>query len=226
MCNIDYAFNSICTTDMNTTKDPEDNLISYSELATTNLTKDENNYYIKNKYTYLLDKTKFVEGLDPEKYNETLNRLYPELKKYMKDYVKFSLDNFTELYLISKGIENKTKLRNLIEEDENINHVTTEDIFEFEHYGGVKVAISLSDNILGSQNLMASSDSFINEKSFNLAKTLKNIDITALIKKLRTLSGTGNKLAYNLYIKIIDKLNNITDIIENKIPLLNNLINY
>jgi hypothetical protein len=48
ICNIENAYNSFCTTDMNTTKDLEGNLISYNELATTNLTTDENNYFIKN----------------------------------------------------------------------------------------------------------------------------------------------------------------------------------
>ena len=46
------------------------------------------------------------------------------------------------------------------------------------------------------------------------------------IKKLKTLSEAGNKLAYNLYKNITDKLNNITDIITNDIPSLNNMITY
>ena len=226
MCNINNAFNSFCTTDMNTTKDPDGNLISYNELATTNLTTDKNNYFIKNKYTYLLDKTKIDQEFSPEQYNETLNILYTELSKYMKEYVQFSLSDFKELYSVSKGIENETKPRNL-EENENINYESSKEIFRFKHYGGVQVAVSLSGNSgLGTENLMASSDLLIGETKKNLAKSLQNANIDNLIKKLKTLSEAGNKLAYNLYKNITDKLNNITDIITNDIPSLNNMITY
>ena len=225
MCNIYNACNSFCTTDMNTTKDPEGNLLSYNELATTNLTTDENNYFIKNKYTYLLDKTKFVKELKNEKYKETLNILYGELKKYMKEYVQFSLSDFYELYLASKGIEDETRYRILKEGNEDLNYELNEEIFRFKHYGGVQIAISLSDNS-GLGNFMASSDLLIDEEKDNLAKVLQNVDITVLIKKLKALSEAGNKLANNLYHKIKDKLKNITDIISNNIPSLNNLITY
>ena len=229
MCNINNAFNSFCTTDMNTTKDPDGNLISYNELATTNLTTDQNNYFIKNKYTYLLDKTKIEQDFSPEQYNETLNILHTELKKYMKEYVQFSLSDFKELYSVSKGIENETKHRNLNQENENenINYESSKEIFRFKHYAGVQVAVRLSGNSgLGSENLMASSDLLIDDKKNNLAKSLQSADINNLIKKLKTLSEAGNKLAYNLYKNITDKLNNITDIITNNIPSLNNMITY
>ena len=39
MSNIHNVFNSFCTIDMNTTKDP----MSYNELAVPNLTTNENN---------------------------------------------------------------------------------------------------------------------------------------------------------------------------------------
>ena len=175
MCNINNAFNSICTTDINTTKDREGNLISYSELATTNLTTNENNYFIKKKYTNLSDITKFVEKekLNPEKYNKTLNILYAELKKYMKEYVQFSLNDFKEFYFISKGIEDETKLRNLEEKNTTLNSESEEEIFRYNHFAGVKLVVSLKNNLgYGSENLYASSDLLIDEEKNNLAKSL------------------------------------------------------
>ena len=82
-CNVANSLGSFCTTELNTTKDSDGNLLEYKEIAFTNITSDNDNYYLKNKYTYLLDKTKYLTELNPEKYNETLNKLYPILKDYM-----------------------------------------------------------------------------------------------------------------------------------------------
>lgn len=49
LCNIYNNFGSSCITDMNTTTDLEGNLLSYDELAITNILTDESNYYIKKK---------------------------------------------------------------------------------------------------------------------------------------------------------------------------------
>ena len=47
ICDIYNPIGSFCTTDMNTTKDSEGNLISYDEYTFTNITTDNNNFYIK-----------------------------------------------------------------------------------------------------------------------------------------------------------------------------------
>ena len=119
ICDIESAFNSFCTTDMNTTKDSQGNLIAYDEEAFTNITNNKYNYYIKKKYTHLIDKTSYLENkYKPEKYNETINKLYPVLKDYLKNHEQFSQENFKELYSITKGKDiNKYSKRNLVEDN-------------------------------------------------------------------------------------------------------------
>ena len=72
--------------------------------------------------------------------------------------------------------------------------------------------------------MMASSDLIIEGEKNNLAKSLQSTNITDLIKKLKTLSEAGNNLANDLYLRVKDNLNNITDIIKKNITSLNNLI--
>ena len=112
ICDIDNPIGSFCTTDMNTTKDSKGNLIAYDEVAFTKITKDEDNYYIKTKITNLMDKTNNnISELNPEKYNETLNKLYPHLNDYLKNFEQFSLENFKELYNVSKGLLNEVQTK-------------------------------------------------------------------------------------------------------------------
>ena len=73
LCNIYDNFGSMCTTDMNTTTDLDGNLLSYDELAITNIITDENNSYIKNKVTHLIDISNTISGLDPAKYKNALD---------------------------------------------------------------------------------------------------------------------------------------------------------
>ena len=228
ICNIEKAFNSYCSTDMNTTKDSEGNLISYNELAFTNITTDQDNSFIKNKFTYLLDKTDLIQA-NPEKYNETLNRLYPLLEKHLKNYEQFSIENFKELYYVSKGIEDETQKRNLLgeEEQKEINYEVSDEIFRFKHYGNVQSAVLLKNNVgLGSINMMASAYLLIDDTKKLITRHLQDSDIDVIIKSLKKLSEAGNNLAYILYQKINSNLNNISEIISNNITLLNNLVVY
>ena len=225
LCEVENTLSSFCTTDMNTTKDSEGNLLAYDELAFTNITTDENNYFIKNKYTKLLDKT-IPEELNPDKFNETLNILYPKLKDYMKYYEHFNLTNFKELYKVSKGIANETKVRrNLYYEKPTI--INEENLFKFTHFGGIQILINLKDNIgYNSQSMEADNYVQIDDKIVELGKLTQFSDIDKVISKLISLSRAGNNLATILYQKIKENLNNITDIITINIPNINKLLVY
>jgi len=102
LCNVFNNFGTLCTTDMNTTTDLEGHLLQYDELAITNITTDENNYYIKDKLTHLIDETDKVNNLDPLKYKNSLEKLLPNLEPYMKKYIEFTSDDFMDLYNIRR----------------------------------------------------------------------------------------------------------------------------
>ena len=91
---------------MNTTKDSKGNVLMYDEEAKTDVTPNEDNYYLKTKNTHLIDKKKYITDLNKEKYNETLYILYP----YLKDHLK--LEDFKNLYELSHDVP-KNQRRNL-----------------------------------------------------------------------------------------------------------------
>ena len=228
ICDIYNPIGSFCTTDMNTTKDSEGNLISYDEFTFTNITTDENNFYIKKKYTNLLDKTSYLSQINPEKYNETLNKIYPNLKDYLKNYEHFSIENFNQLYNISKGLPEEKKekrRRRLFKEDSVIEN--KQNLFSFTHYGGVNIQMSLKDNVgYNTQAMVASNLLQIDEKKNELLVINEFTDIDRTIKKLINLSKAGNNLAKTLLNKIKENLNNITAIININIPKMNSFLVY
>ena len=226
ICGVENALGSLCTTDFNTTKDKEGNLISYYERAFTNITKDENNYFVKTKQTQLLDKTNTSE-LNPEKYKMTFDRLYSKLKDYMKDYIYFSLDQFKELYNISKGIKKENEdssLRNL--EDSKPVIKKEANLLEL-RIAGTLLRISLENNAgYNTQAMEANSILEIDGKKWDLAKIPQYSDIDRVISKLIILSKAGNSLATKLYQNIKEHLINITDIIAIDFPKLNKIVMY
>jgi hypothetical protein len=76
ICDIENAQLSFCTTDMNTTTDLENNILAYDEEAIMNITLDADNSYIKTKITNLKDISNKVENLNPQIYEEKLNKAY------------------------------------------------------------------------------------------------------------------------------------------------------
>ena len=228
ICDIYNPIESTCTTDMNTTKDSEGNLISYDEYTYTRIPTDKDNYYIKKKYTYLTDKTGYSPELNPEKYNETLNKIYPHLKNYLKTYEQFSRENFCELYNVSKGlpdIKEQNRRRRLNQQgsviEKNINYL------KLSHYGGVNIQLSLKNNIgYNTQNMFASNIMSIDDKTDELIKIKEPTDMDRVIKKLISLSKAGNNLATALYNAIKENLNNITQVIDINIPNMSTLLAY
>ena len=228
ICNVEKSIGSFCTTDMITKKDSKGNLLTYDEVAFTNLTTNENNYYIKNKTTTLIDKTEFITNLNPQKYNKTLFLLYPKLSECLKYYEKFSTEEFKELYNVTKGIETesqKARRRNLHVDRPVI--MNNEKLFDYSHYCGIEISLMLQDNSGYNTEAMEAASFFeIDGQKKNLANIKEFSDIDKAISKLISLSRAGNNLETALYEKIKDKLYNITEVINIYIPSMNNLVLY
>ena len=92
----DNNFNSFCTNDINTIKDSEGNVISYKEKATTNITLDENNNYLKIKESTLIDITEKNNTKKGELYRENMEKLLEQLNPYMHYYEQVSDEQFKE----------------------------------------------------------------------------------------------------------------------------------
>ena len=224
ICDIDDPRGSFCTTDMITTKDSEGKLLTYEEIAFTNITTDAKNYYIKNKFTKLIDKTSYISELNKEKCKQTINNLYSNLEDYLKYYEHFSLENFKDLYNVSKGLPSESHSKRRLSNDNPIEKKRK--LFSFSHYGGVNIQISLKDNVgINSQKMEAFNYVEIdgNKTEFFLNKFT---DLDNIIKHLENLSNAGNNLATKLYNKVKENLNNITEIINIKIPSMNILLAY
>ena len=232
-CNIFNNFGSLCTTDMNTTTDLEGHLIRYDEYTVTNIQKDENNGYIKNKETHLVDETDNINNLDAVKYKNSLEKLLPKLKPYMKEDIQFNSDNFTDLYNI---VHKKEKLilkkkrtpRNLFEsailDSQNMNEAK---LFHYEDPGGIEVNYNLANNPgLGEESLKLYSKFLFDNETRELVYLSQYSNISYIIDKLSILSKAGNSLATELYNNLKGNLNNMTDDISMKIAELNTLIKY
>ena len=227
ICDIESAFNSFCTTDMNTTKDSEGNLIAYDEEAFTNITNSKYNYYIKKKYTHLIDKTSYLENkYKPEKYNETINKLYPALKDHLKYHEQFSQENFKELYSITKGKDiNEYSKRNLVEEAAKIEK--EEDLFFYKHYGGAIISIKLKDIPgLVTENMVASNYLILDDLKNEVHSEKQSSDIQRVIKRLKILTEAGNNLANALYLNIKEYFENIHEIITNNVTSMSQMLIY
>ena len=230
ICDILNPFNSFCLTDMNTTTDLKKNLLAYEELAFTNITKDENNYYIKNKKTNLVDKTDSINS-DSITYEEALNKILSKLKPYMKFDEHFSTEQFKELYKVSKNItdsdENNNKLRHLYSETKNRKLVKEEELFGFEHYGGVNLFYKLKDDIgLDSESMKAYGNLLINDHLKELSNLKEFTNLNKIIEELFDLSQSGKELASELFNNTKDSFDNLTQIITEKISKLNKMIVY
>ena len=92
LCNVYKNLNTKCTTDMNTTLDSEGNLLTYDEEAITYINHDEQNSYIRNKVTNLVDNSQNINKIEIETYNNSLNKSPLLAKK------KFDLNQSMKLF--------------------------------------------------------------------------------------------------------------------------------
>ena len=229
ICDTENSIGNFCTIDMNITKDKNGNLIVYDEVSFNNITKNEDNYYIKNKITSVSDRTKFIKELNPIKFNKTIYEILPYLKEYMKVHEQFSYENFKELYYVSKGLtyllDEKRRLNN---EANEIKLLYSIPLFNYTHFSGMNLLINLSNNLgLNTQTMEAYSDlKFDSERSVNLGYLNQYTNMSSILKEIEIISTAGSNLADKLYKIFNDIYMNLTKIINTDVPSLNNLIKY
>ena len=236
VCNIYDNFGSTCTTDMNTTTDLKGHLLSYDELAITNITTDENNSYLKIKTTALRDDTEKINNLDPEKYKTSLDKILPMLQPYMKEDILFTIDNFTDLYNIVQEKSKSEKkyfikkkpqrtYRSLMEYA--TSYTKEQPLFSYKDVGGIQINLNLkADSGLNTQAMRSYSDLHVDDKENLLSALEEFTDLQMILDDLIELSKAGNHLATELYDKTKDKLEQITNDISSKVNELNNLLIY
>lgn len=149
-CNVQNNIGTNCTTDMNTTTDLEGTLLSYDELAITNITTDTNNSFIKIKTSNLIDTTDNYENLDQNKYKENLEKLIGMLEPYMKNEDLFTLEKFKDLYSV---VQAKKKSENVYVKSEQKNfrnlmaytseYIRQENLFYDEDISGIEIFLNL-----------------------------------------------------------------------------------
>ena len=222
ICNIPGSLDSYCTTEMNTTVNPEGYVIAYDEEAFTNVTQDINNSYIKDKITNLKDESEKISHVDKATYKEALDSLIKKLNPYFKYYEQFTIESFKELYEASKNITINNERRNLQQEEKEILYIE-QSLFNYTHYTDSKLFINLKNEPgYNSESMKASVNLIINEKEKEIL-SLKEPTNFAYVKTLfKDLSKVGNDMALELYNKIksdfeyinIAVSNNITNLIE------------
>ena len=230
VCDVNNPLNTRCTTDMNTTTDSYDNLVTYDEVAFSNFTSDENNSYIKNKVTHLKDITDRTKYLNKETHKNQLDYMIKKLEPYIKYDEYFSTEDFQELHSIIKGNSTNGKKsirRNLDEKFTGIDPYVKEENLFYEKIDGVEITLNLKNDIgIDKIPMTASSILSLDKMQKELASKSEETHLNKLLEELIILSKAGNSLANELYEQIEQKLANITNDINVTIASLNNLIEY
>ena len=237
ICDIENAQFSFCSTDMNTTTDLENRILTYDELAVMKVTSiDPNNYFVKTKTTNLVDETDKLENFDKTSYKNSLEQMVEKLKPHLKYEVLFSQDNFEEFYYLSKNntpyMDERRRLKfESEEEDESTDMVLKENnvLNLFTPTSGISVDVTLSNNAgFGNEFMQADNLFYINNKkqedisqSKESSKNLKEI-----LKDLLILTNAGNHEVTILLQNTNVTLENLTEEINKAIALLNKLVKY
>jgi len=237
LCNIYNSLGSKCTTEMNTTLDQEGNLLAYDEIADTIINYDEKNSFKKNKITNLIDISEKLKEEDVENYQKALDTLLPLMKPHMKEEILFTQKEFNDFYNLiqdkSKPPENQSyqpkKTKNTFR---NLNTGTKTDyilnttLFSNNSMG---LSFNLDLNInpgLNSQVMGAYGSIIFDDHAFRYASIEVPSSVQDIIDKLSCLSKAGNLLATELYNKINDKLEGISNAIFLQFKSLNDFLKY
>ena len=232
LCNVYNNWGTECTTDMNTTLDLKNNLLSYDELAVTNIVYDELNSFKKIKITKLNDITN--KNINKKIYKKNLDKLLPYIKPYMKSDIQFTRDNFTSLYDLVQNKKNqtnynKTSNNNKIKRSLSNTlpqYIKKKELFQKEVLGilinlNLKINSGINTDFF-STKLTISFD----EEEHDLSTINHPNEISNIIKELSILTRAGNYMASLLYEKINEKLENFPNQISIKINTLKDLIQY
>ena len=219
---------------MNTTTDLGGNLLLYDEFAVTNITRDENNYYIRKKLTNLKDETDKTDNLDVIKYKESFEKLLYNLDPYMKEDIKFTTENFIELYnIVHKNetlVSNKKKqFRNLLDYSiSQTNEAKEANLFYYRDDGGIEINYDLVNDpgVKDGKAMKVFSNLGCDNDNKELVNQIFLTNISYIIDKLSVLSKAGNALSTELYNNLKEKLNNINNDISDKINKLATMVVY
>ena len=224
----DNNYPSFCTTDMNTTKDSEGNLISYAEIATTIIKKNEANNYTKTKESSVMDITEKKNiTLKAQLYKENMEKLLEKLNPYMKYYEQVTEEQFREIYELSvNGILPKEKKRNRRLKQERKGYSKEQIVFNYEEINGANMFITLfDDSSINTETMKANLYfKFGEDPEDELVNNRFNSILTKVLQKLFLLSKAGNYLADQLYQNIKFLMQKMRDEIPEKISALNNII--
>ena len=224
ICDISYAFNSFCTTDMNTTVDKNGTLLTYDEETVTNIKKDDENSFHKIKKSNLIDKSKDLENVDKISYEEVLNNIISKLNPYMIYNEKFSDESFQELYNLSKNISNDNT-SNL--ENEKKTVVIEENLMNIVNFAGVNVKLNMKNDIgLNTGSMKALLNIFVDDSKKEISNLNEYSNIGDILNKLIILSKSGNEMLLELYNKINEYLEKITTTVSSNITNLINIVVY
>ena len=232
LCNVYNNWGTECTTDMNTTLDLKNNLLSYDELAVTNIVYDDHNSFKKIKITKLNDITN--KNINKKIYKKNLDKLLPYIKPYMKNDIQFTRDNFTSLYDLVQNKKNQTnynKTSNNYKIKRSLSntlpqYIKKKELFQKEVLGilinlNLKINSGINTDFF-STKLTISFD----EEEHDLSTINHPNEISNIIKELSILTRAGNYMASLLYEKINEKLENFPNQISIKINTLKDLIQY
>jgi hypothetical protein len=221
LCDIKNRINSHCDVDLIITKDSEGNLLSSKETSLSNITTNKLNGLNITKITQLIDETSKISNLNPYKYKLILNDLLDKLKPNMKYEEIFFMDKLIK----NEKIKNNNK-RYLTNNDTNNYLIKEQSLFNKEIFVS-NLSINLKiDSGINVESSKTFSNLKFDENEKELDKISQSTDLNKAIKKLLALSKAGNYIAYKLYEKIKNNLDNLTQEITIKISYLNSLIVY
>ena len=219
ICDVSDSFDSFCTTEMNSTLDLNGILLNYFEIATTNITFDDDNSFYKIKNTTLIDVSKDFENVDENSYEIVLNKIISKLNLKFKE--EFSNEQFKILYKLSKNMTENER-RNLNEKEK---FSAEEELVNVKHFGGVKTMIKLKNEIkLNLESMKAMSNLIIDETEKEISNLKEFSNVGEVLNSLIILSKSGNEMLLELYKKINECFENFPLFINDNITNLFNII--
>ena len=227
LCDIENEMDSFCNSDSNITKNSEGYLLSFNEKSFINITTNEKNSLKINKTTNLEDETAII-SLNPNKYKEVLDDILLKLSPYINNEEIISIEKAAREYNSKLLIDRKDITRHLSKNDEIYNniYIGEESLFS-KDFAGARINLNLKiDSGLSVETIKSLLNLNYNSQENQLVNVIQFSDFDNLLKKLISLSNSGNYMAYQLYKHIKNNLDDLTKQITIDISNLNSFIVY
>ena len=221
--------NSFCNVDMNITKDSNGNLLLHEETIFVNISSDIKNKLISNITTKLTDETSKIKSLNPDNYKKILNDFLSKLNPYLKYEEKYSMkvSNKKKLKINRANFNTIRKLQNENNNTNDKEHLVKEEYIFFREQYTAEISLKLKiDADINSESMKTFLNLKLGNKNNELVGKFYYSSLNRIIKKLKSLSKTGNYLASLFYEKINESFNKLTKEITIRINNLNSLIVY